>query len=176
MTSLDTSKYTATASPASVTSRLATAKPNNSDNSPVSMVMLGIGAVVVLASGISAIPGMQQQFANNQAVQARLNANGLSLLEGKELESALKISTPVVSVENRNELALIGWEEIIRNPNFPAGTYVTKNSVVVKAVNGAKGFQDVGQSSGHQVGTIKPEIAQARLLEYQHNVKKLGAQ
>ena len=172
MTTFDPSKYT-NPTPTSQHTGLSVAK-TQPENSPVAMVILGGTLLALVASAGSAIPGMHAQYQANQAVQERLTANGLSLLEGKELEQALKDSQPVTAVDKPNELALVSWEEIINNRNFPPGSYLTKNSVIVKAVTGAKGKLDLGSVSGHRIGSISPVSAQKQFTEFQRNMNKIN--
>lgn len=164
MTAFDPDKYSSPIVPTQ-SNQLTTVKHQPKENSPISMVILGVGVLVMVASTGSAIPGIQRQYQANQAVQDRNLANGFSSdLQGRELKEAIKNALPVVD-EKTGNLVNVGWKSIIDSELAP-GLYLTQTYVLLKAKQGAKVEGDQGQLAGHRIGYLSPEQANERLKAY----------
>jgi hypothetical protein len=149
-------------------------------------VAIGIAAVAVGALALSAgssVPGVLQRGEVVEQRASRLAAAGLVSLEGDNLEKAIASAEPLISSGSLHkqvaqltsqDLAAIGWEEIINDRKLPPGYYLTRQSVVVKELQG------VGSASkqaviGHSSTLIGPDRAAMRLAEYQANIAKAQA-
>lgn len=142
-------------------------RPESSQkSSPMAFVILGLAAVAVAASVGTAVPGFQQQARVEAIRAARLQNDGLQAMNSREAESHLRNASPIHTADG--QLALITWEQIIRDNSIPPGAYFGQNLVVVKGLNGSgDGSQTDVLVSSHKVGNIAPEAAIKRFREIQ---------
>jgi hypothetical protein len=146
---------------------------------PASLFLVGGVFIAIAASMGAGVPGVMRESQAYSARQERLQASGLRELSGNDLEAAIKSAEPVmqspkpIGMATADDLANVGWEQIIYNAKFPPGYYVTKQALIVKELNGSGKEGISGASLGHSYTVIGADKAAERFEAYKQLRMKL---